>query len=50
MTSGGEIGISLGILGLMAGGSLVFWIWLFRRADRGEGPAVTSEGRSPEAP
>jgi len=48
MTSGGQIAISLGVLTLVAGGSLVGWVLLFRRADRGERQTVAAERRSPE--
>ncbi len=50
MTSGGQIAISLGMLALIAGGSLVGWIVLFRRADRGERRAGPTGTPPPERP
>ncbi len=48
MTSAGQIGITLGVLVLVAGGSLIGWIVTFRRADRTERQVARAESSRPE--
>jgi len=48
MTSAGQIAISLGVLAVIAGSSLVGWVVLFRRAGESERRTSAAEGGRPQ--
>lgn len=49
MTTAGQIAIVLGMLALLAGGSLIGWIFLFLAASKAERTPRRSSGTKPPA-